>query len=95
MLRFGEGDYGDGEVGKVGDQRRVRSDVGQQHGSKGRKRGSGVLENNKHPAEQKYSLLTAVYETSQTRNSLSTMCRATARLSERLIKAERASCAMG
>lgn len=52
MLRFGEGDYGDGEVGKVGDQRRVRSDVRQQHGSKGRKRGSGVLENNKHPAEQ-------------------------------------------
>lgn len=58
MLRFGEGDYGDSEVGKVGDQRRVRSDVGQQHGSKGRKRGSGVLENNKHSTEQLLRLCT-------------------------------------
>lgn len=58
MRRFRKGDYGDGEVGKVGDQRRVRSDVGQQHGSKGRKRGSGVLENIKHPTEQPLRLST-------------------------------------
>lgn len=51
MRRFGERDYRNGEIGKIGNQRRMGSDVGQQHGSKGRKRGGSVLENNKHPAE--------------------------------------------